>query len=82
MTGYLGNTKQRFKQQFSLSRLKTDIDTFAYSLNYNTSQFENMKRANDAKRLSANYQLDINFDREDSLTQAISLLANYEKSKL
>lgn len=80
MTGYLGNTKQRFKQQFSLSRLKTDIDTFAYSLNYNTSQFENMKRANDAKRLSANYQLDINFDREGSLTQAISLLANYEKS--
>ncbi len=80
LSGYLGNTKERFKQQFSFSHLKTDIDTFAYGLNYNTFQFENMKRANDAKRLSANYQLDINFDREGSLTQAISLLANYEKS--
>lgn len=70
LSGYLGNEQQLFKQQASVSQIKTDSDTFsAWASNY------------DAKKLNANYQLDINFDREGEVKQAISILGEYQKSK-
>ncbi|KAE9530397.1 TonB-dependent receptor plug domain-containing protein [Testudinibacter aquarius] len=70
LSGYLGNDQQLFKQQASVSHIKTDSDTFsAWASRY------------DAKKLNANYQLDINFDREGAVKQAVSMLAEYQQAK-
>lgn len=67
--GYWGNEKELFKHKANLSHIKTDSDTFsAFAGNY------------DAKKLNANYQLDLNFDREGYVTQAVSVLGEYQKS--
>ena len=50
-----------------VSHLKTDSDTVGYTSAY------------DAKKLNANYQLDVNFDREGTLTQGLSFLTDYQK---
>ena len=68
LSGFVGSDKELFKQQVAVSHLKTDSDTFGTRSGY------------DGKKLNANYQLDINFDREGSLTQALSLLAEYQKA--
>ncbi|TNH06100.1 TonB-dependent receptor plug domain-containing protein [Testudinibacter sp. TR-2022] len=70
LSGYLGNDQQLFKQQASVSHIKTDSDTFsAWASRY------------DAKKLNTNYQLDINFDREGAVKQAVSMLAEYQQAK-
>ena len=70
LSGYLGGDQDLFKQKASISHIKTDSDT--------TSSWAS---AYDAKKLNANYQLDVNFDREGTVTQAVSLLGEYQQSK-
>ncbi|QPB42025.1 TonB-dependent receptor plug domain-containing protein [Rodentibacter haemolyticus] len=65
---YWGNSQDLFKHKASVSHIKTDSDTFGMTSGY------------DAKKLNANYQLDINFDREGAITQGISLLGEYQKT--
>lgn len=69
LSGYLGNEQDLFKHKFNLSRIKTDRDILSSYIS-----------AYDAQRSDVNYQLDVNFDREGDITQAISLLADYNKS--
>ncbi|MBN6065484.1 TonB-dependent receptor [Aggregatibacter actinomycetemcomitans] len=66
--GYWGNAQDLFKHKASISHIKTDSDTTG------------MASAYDAKKLNANYQLDINFDREGPITQGLSLLGEYQKN--
>ena len=70
LSGYLGNEQELFKQKVSVSHIKTDSDTIS-----------SWASAYDAKKLNANYQLDINFDREGPLNQAVSILGEYQQSK-
>lgn len=67
--GYWGSDQDLFKHKASVSHLKHDTDVFG--LNAGTK---------DWKKLNTNYQLDINFDREGGLTQALSLLADYQRT--
>ena len=83
LSGYVGSDQELFKHKVNVSHLKTDSDTFAYGVvDYNSFpyRFGEQLRTADAKRLNANYQLDVNFDREGALTQGISLLTDYQKS--
>ncbi|MFZ7245653.1 TonB-dependent receptor plug domain-containing protein [Avibacterium gallinarum] len=69
LSGYVGSEKELFKHKASVSHQKTDSDTLgSWASGY------------DAKKLNANYQLDINFDREGELQQALSLLTEYQRS--
>lgn len=72
--GYVGNEQELFKHSAAISHVKTDSDTFEYS--YGSVGLSTV----DAKKLNANYQLDVNFDREGPVTQAVSLLADYQKT--
>ena len=67
--GYLGSDEELFKHKASVSHLKGDSDTFGLNA---TNK--------DWKKLNANYQLDVNFDREGSVTQAVSLLTDYQRT--
>ena len=67
--GYLGSNEELFKHKASVSHLKGDSDTFGLNA---TNK--------DWKKLNANYQLDVNFDREGSVTQAVSLLTDYQRT--
>ena len=58
-----------FKHKASVSHIKNDYDYVS------TSPY-----TRDWKKLNANYQLDINFDREGYLKQGISVLGEYQKS--
>ena len=69
-SGYWGSEKTLFKHKADVSHVKTDSDTFSAK-----------PSAYDAKKLNANYQLDINFDREGYLNQAVSVLGEYQKSQ-
>ncbi|MDU8923931.1 TonB-dependent receptor [Pasteurellaceae bacterium LIM206] len=70
LSGYLGSDRDLFKQKVSVSHIKTDSDTISsWASRY------------DAKKLNANYQLDINFDREGDVQQAVSLLGEYQQAK-
>ena len=66
--GYLGSDEELFKHKASVSHLRGDSDTFGLNA---TNK--------DWKKLNANYQLDVNFDREGSVTQAVSLLTDYQR---
>lgn len=68
--GYAGSEAELFKHRANFSHVKTDSDTFS-----------TWASAYDAKKLNADYQLDINFDREGPLTQALSILSEYQKSE-
>ena len=68
LSGFLGNDDQLLKHKVGVSHIKTDSDTVGYTSAY------------DAKKLNANYQLDVNFDREGSLTQGLSFLTDYQKT--
>lgn len=72
LSGFYGNDHSLFKQKFNLSNVKTDSDTLQSA--YGNSSY-------DANKFDANYQLDINFDREGYVTQGISLLGEYQKDK-
>ncbi|KMK52381.1 cobalamin receptor [[Actinobacillus] muris] len=69
LSGYVGGDDDIVKQKVSVSHLKTDSDTTSVG-----------HSAYDAKKLNANYQLDIHFDREGDITQAVSLLGEYQKA--
>ncbi|MCW9697954.1 TonB-dependent receptor plug domain-containing protein [Avibacterium sp. 20-129] len=67
--GYVGSDKDLFKHKANISHQKTDSDTLgSWASGY------------DAKKLNANYQLDIHFDREGEVQQALSLLTEYQRS--
>lgn len=66
--GYRGSTQDLFKHKASLSHIKTDSNTVGMTSSY------------DAKKLNANYQLDINFDRKGDITQGLSLLGEYQRA--
>ncbi|TCT14734.1 vitamin B12 transporter [Bibersteinia trehalosi] len=72
--GYVGSDHELFKHSAAISHVKTDSDTFEYS--YGSVGLSTV----DAKKLNANYQLDVNFDREGPVIQAVSLLADYQKT--
>ena len=69
LSGYTGNNQDLFKHKASVSHIKNDYDYVS------TSPY-----TRDWKKLNANYQLDINFDREGYLKQGISVLGEYQKS--
>ena len=68
LSGFLGNGDELLKHKVGVSHIKTDSDTVGYASAY------------DAKKLNANYQLDVNFDREGSITQGLSFLTDYQKT--
>ncbi|MCI7353286.1 MAG: TonB-dependent receptor [[Actinobacillus] rossii] len=70
LSGYLGSDQELFKHKFAVSNIKTDSDSYEA---YSTSAYG-------GKRLAANYQLDVNFDREGEITQGLSFLTEYQKS--
>ena len=69
LSGYTGNDQDLFKHKASVSHIKNDYDYVS------TSPY-----TRDWKKLNANYQLDINFDRKGYLKQGISVLGEYQKS--
>ena len=69
LSGYVGNDQELFKHKTSVSHIKNDYDYVS------TSPY-----TRDWKKLNANYQLDINFDREGYLKQGVSILSEYQKS--
>lgn len=84
VSGYVGSDQALFKHRLSVSRLKTDSDTFTTQAIYDPNTYaqignEPTKSAYDSKVLNTNYQLDINFDRDGSVTQAISILGEYQR---
>lgn len=80
LSGYVGNDQDLFKHKVNLSQVKTDSETFEWnSWAYPAAQAE--KRENHTKKLNANYQLDINFDRDGYVTQGVSILGEYQRSK-
>ena len=68
LSGFLGNNDELLKHKVGVSHIKTDSDTVGYASAY------------DAKKLNANYQLDVNFDREGTITQGLSFLTDYQKT--
>lgn len=69
LSGYIGSDQTLLKHKVAVSHHKADSDTFsAYASAY------------DAKKLNANYQLDLNFDREGDVTQSLSLLTEYQRA--
>ena len=68
--GYIGNEQELLKHKANISRLKLDGDTFGLNAS-----------SKDWKKLNINYQLDINFDNEGDISQAISLLADYQRNE-
>ena len=77
LSGYVGNLDDLFVHKASVSHIKTDSNTAQY--NSWTSSVGKTKY--DSKKLNTNYQLDINFDREGEVKQAVSLLADYQNTK-
>lgn len=69
LSGFIGSDEELIKQKVSVSHQKNDADTAG---SYPSSS--------DAKKLNGNYQLDVNFDREGELKQAVSLLGEYQRS--
>lgn len=70
LSAYYGTEQDLFAHHFSVNEVKTKVDT--HSSNSNETR---------GKRINGNYQLDINFDREGDLTQGVSLLVDYQKTK-
>ena len=68
LSGFLGNGDELLKHKVGVSHIKTDSDTVGYASAY------------DAKKLNANYQLDVNFDREGTIMQGLSFLTDYQKT--
>ncbi|OOF64619.1 TonB-dependent receptor plug domain-containing protein [Rodentibacter pneumotropicus] len=77
LSGYVGNSDDLFVHKALISHIKTDNNTTQYS-SWTSSVG---KTEYESKKLNANYQLDINFDREGEVKQAMSLLADYQNTK-
>ncbi|WP_373818217.1 TonB-dependent receptor domain-containing protein [Glaesserella sp.] len=80
LSGYFGSDRELFKHKASISSVKTDSYTSTIAQNWLTGGFDFSPSHNDAGKLNANYQLDVNFDREGTVTQAVSLLGEYQKA--
>ena len=77
LSSYFGNAEDLFVHKVAVSHVKTDADT----AQYNSWTSAVGKTEYDSKKLNTNYQLDINFDREGEVKQAVSLLADYQNTK-
>ena len=77
LSGYLGSSDDLFVHKAAISHIKTDNDTTQYKPWVSSVD----KAEYDSKKLNTNYQLDINFDREGEVKQAVSLLADYQNTK-
>ena len=77
LSGYLGSSDDLFVHKAAISHIKTDNDTTQYKPWVSSVD----KTEYDSKKLNTNYQLDINFDREGKVKQAVSLLADYQNTK-
>ena len=77
LSGYFGNAEDLFVHKAAVSHVKMDADTAQYqswaSAIGKTEYY--------SKKLNTNYQLDINFDREGEVKQAVSVLADYQNTK-
>lgn len=71
LSGYSGGEQDLIKQKASVSHIKTDSNSYEA---YSASDYH-------GKRFNADYQLDINFDRTDPITQAVSISGEYQKSE-
>ncbi|HGO5814990.1 TPA: TonB-dependent receptor [Mannheimia haemolytica] len=74
LSGYLGNEQELLKHKISVSQLKLNGDRF------DATAWADKQSSKDWKKYNANYQLDINFDREGEVQQAVSLLADYQRT--
>ena len=77
LSGYFGNAEDLFVHKAAVSHVKTDADTAQYQSWASAVG----KTEYDSKKLNTNYQLDINFDREGEVKQAVSVLADYQNTK-
>ncbi|HHW7568612.1 TPA: TonB-dependent receptor domain-containing protein [Mannheimia haemolytica] len=68
--GYWGNEQELLKHQANISQFNSKATHFGSNARYSNE-----------KQLNANYQLDVNFDREGEVTQAVSLLTDYAKTR-
>lgn len=86
-SSYIGNDKDLFKHKLAINNIKTNNDISTTKANaYDPItkmpiSFEPNKTKYKSKKLSTNYQLDINFDREGEIKQAVSVLADYQNTK-
>ena len=77
LSGYFGNAEDLFVHKVAVSHVKMDADTAQYQSWASAIG----KTEYDSKKLNTNYQLDINFDREGEVKQAVSVLADYQNTK-
>ena len=77
LSGYFGNAEDLFVHKAAVSHVKMDADTAQYQSGASAVG----KTEYDSKKLNTNYQLDINFDREGEVKQAVSVLADYQNTK-
>ena len=77
LSGYFGNAEDLFVHKAAVSHVKMDADTAQYQSWASAIG----KTEYDSKKLNTNYQLDINFDREGEVKQAVSVLADYQNTK-
>ena len=77
LSGYFGNAEDLFVHKAAVSHVKMDADTAQYKSWASAVG----KTEYDSKKLNTNYQLDINFDREGEVKQAVSVLADYQNTK-
>ena len=75
LSGYIGNADDLFVNKVALSHSKKSAKTEQYQ----TWLSSVSESRSESKKLNANYQLDINFDRDGEVKQAVSLLADYQK---
>lgn len=75
LSGYVGSDDELLKHQINLNHTKTKNNRFELS-----PYSANIESTYNAKKLDANYQLNINFDRDGYVKQAASILAEYQKA--
>ncbi|STO58798.1 cira protein [Canicola haemoglobinophilus] len=77
LSGYVGNSNDLFVHKANVSHIKTKSETTQY--NKYSTKVEN--KDYESKKLAASYQLDVNFDNQGEVKQAVSLLTDYQHSK-
>ncbi len=71
VSGYLGSEADLIRQSAFISRVSTNSQTFSRFPSKNKGRKDNI-----------GYQIDVNFDRAGTTTQALSVLAEQQKSRL
>ena len=77
LSGYVGNSNDLFVHKANVSHIKTKSETTQY--NKYSTKIEN--KDYESQKLAASYQLDVNFDNQGEVKQAVSLLTDYQHSK-